>query len=114
MSVSSVKHPKLYNRRRADPFARLRVPRYLKVFETFFHVTFLALYYAVLIHRSFSHVTPVEVCLYVWIAGFAYDEFGDWSDAGQTSFYASDFWWAWDIVSVLSGCQTSWPSTNPL
>jgi hypothetical protein len=101
MSVSSVKHPKLYNRRRSDPYARLRVPLYLKVFETSFHLTFLALYYAVLVHRNGSYVTPVEVCLYVWIAGFAYDEFGDWSDAGQTSFYASDFWWIWDIVSFV-------------
>jgi hypothetical protein len=41
--------------------------------------------------------------LYVWIAGFAYDEFADWSDAGQTSFYASDFWWMWDISIVAVG-----------
>jgi hypothetical protein len=59
---------------------------------------FLGLYYAVLVHRSFSHVTVAEALLYVWIAGFAYDEFGEWVDAGQTSFYAADFWWTWDIV----------------
>ena len=102
MSVNSIKRPKLYNRKRADPFSRLRVPRYLKVFETVFFLTFLALYYAVLVNRSSSHVTPTEVLLYVWIAGFTYDEFGDWNDAGQTSFYASDFWWAWDIVGLLN------------
>lgn len=94
----SIRRPQLYNRRRADPFCRLRVPRYLKVFETFYFMIFLGLYYAVLIHRSFVHVTLAEVLLYVWIAGFAYDEFGDWLDAGQTSFYATDFWWIWDIV----------------
>ncbi|KAF2188231.1 hypothetical protein K469DRAFT_703705 [Zopfia rhizophila CBS 207.26] len=103
LSVNSVKHPKLYNRRRADPFCRLRVPRYLKIFETVFFATFLALYYAVLVHRSFSHVTSAEILLYVWIVGFAYDEFGEWIDAGQTSFYASDFWWMWDISIVLVG-----------
>ncbi|KAF2473800.1 uncharacterized protein BDR25DRAFT_125097 [Lindgomyces ingoldianus] len=103
LSVNSVKCPKLYNRRRGDPFCRLRVPRYLKIFETIFFATFLALYYAVLVQRSFSHVTPSEVLLYIWIAGFAYDELGDWIDAGQTSFYASDFWWIWDISIVLVG-----------
>lgn len=65
-------------------------------------MVFLGLYYAVLVHRSFSHVTVAEALLYVWIAGFAYDEFGEWVDAGQTSFYASDFWWTWDIVRPLS------------
>ncbi|KAF2744225.1 hypothetical protein M011DRAFT_193400 [Sporormia fimetaria CBS 119925] len=103
MSVNSVKRPKLYNRKRADPFTRLRVPRYLKVFETLFFTTFLALYYAVLVHRSFAHITVAEVLLYIWIAGFAVDEFGEWNDAGQTSFYASDFWWMWDISIVSVG-----------
>ncbi|KAF1993168.1 hypothetical protein P154DRAFT_478076, partial [Amniculicola lignicola CBS 123094] len=101
LSVNSVKSPKLYNRKRADAFSRLRVPRYLKVYETSFFATFLVLYYAVLVRRNFHHVTSQEVLLYIWIAGFAYDEFGEWSDAGQTSFYASDFWWTWDISIVF-------------
>ena len=46
-------------------------------------------------------MTPAEVLLYIWIAGFAYDEFGEFNDAGQLSFYASDFWWTWDIVGRL-------------
>ena len=78
------------------------MPRYLRVFETCFFASFLALYYTVLVHRNFTHVTPTEILLYIWIAGFAYDELVDWTDAGQTSFYASDFWWAWDIVGALS------------
>lgn len=110
--MNSVKRPKLYNRKRSDPFARLRVPRYLKVFETLFFATFLALYYAVLVNRSASHVTPTEVLLYIWIAGFAYDEFGDWNDAGQTSFYASDFWWAWDIVGILIRIESAWTNNR--
>ena len=101
LNVNSVKCPKLYNARRADPFLRLRVPRYLKIFETLFFASFLALYYAVLVRRNFHHVTAWEILLYVWIAGFAYEELGDWNDAGQASFYASDFWWTWDIVSGL-------------
>lgn len=103
LSVNSVKQAKLYNRRRADPFCRLRVPRYLKTFETIFFATFLALYYAVLVQRSFSRITPAEILLYIWIAGFAYDEFGEIQDAGQTSFYTTDFWFLWDLGIVAVG-----------
>ncbi|KAF2873454.1 hypothetical protein BDV95DRAFT_627374 [Massariosphaeria phaeospora] len=103
LSVHSVKCPKLYNRKRTDIFSRLRVPRYLKVFETLFFAVFLALYYAVSIRRSFVYVTPTEVLLYIWIAGFAYDELGGWMDAGQASFYSVDFWWTWDISIVVVG-----------
>lgn len=103
LSLHSVKKPRKYNRNHADLFCRLRVPLYLKVFETVFFAVFLALYYAVLVHRDFHRVTVPEILLYVWIASFAYDEFADWIDAGQTSFYASDFWWTWDISIVVVG-----------
>ncbi|KAF2451365.1 hypothetical protein P171DRAFT_515399 [Karstenula rhodostoma CBS 690.94] len=103
LGVNSVKEPKFYNRRRADPFCRLRVPRYLKIFETLYSATFLILYYIVLTHRSFSNVTPAEALLYVWIAGFAYDEFGEFNDAGQVSFYTAGLWGAWDLSIVLVG-----------
>ncbi|KAL6710073.1 hypothetical protein ACN47E_009864 [Coniothyrium glycines] len=103
LSVTSAKKPKKYNRKQADPFSRLRVPLYLKVFETLFFAVFLALYYAVLVKRNYYRVTVSEVLLYVWIASFAYDEFADWVDAGQTSFYATDFWWTWDISIVVVG-----------
>ncbi|KAK1914535.1 hypothetical protein P3342_010524 [Pyrenophora teres f. teres] len=103
LGLHSVKKPKKYNRRQADPFSRLRVPLYLKIFETLFFAAFLALYYAVLVKRNNTRVTIPELLLYVWIASFAYDEFADWLDAGQTSFYASDFWWTWDISIVVVG-----------
>jgi hypothetical protein len=86
--------------RKADPFVRLRVPRYLKFLEALFFVSFLALYYAVLVPiqrngrpprlpppqividgqiqtltmNNFNSISPAEVLLYIWIAGFAYDE----------------------------------------
>jgi hypothetical protein len=103
LSVNSVKKPRKYNRRNADIFCRLRVPLYLKVFETVFFAFFLALYYAVLVNRDNNRVTIAEIFLYIWIISFAYDEFADFSDAGQTSFYASDFWWTWDISIVVVG-----------
>lgn len=103
LSVTSIKKPRKYNRRSADLFCRLRVPLYLKVFETLFFAVFLALYYAVLVHRDSERVTVPEWILYFWIASFALDEFADWSDAGQASFYATDFWWMWDLSIVVVG-----------
>ncbi|KAI4690050.1 uncharacterized protein J4E84_004231 [Alternaria hordeiaustralica] len=103
LSLHSEKKPKKYNRKQADPFSRLRVPLYLKIFETLFFAAFLGLYYAVLVQRNNARVTIPEILLYVWIASFAYDEFSDWLDAGQSSFYASDFWWTWDISIVVVG-----------
>ena len=103
LDVHSSKKPRKYNPRQADPFSRLRVPLYLKIFETLFFAAFLGLYYAVLVKRDNTRVTIPEILLYVWIASFAYDEFADWVDAGQSSFYASDFWWTWDISIVVVG-----------
>lgn len=104
LSVHSKKQAKFYNKRRADPYCRLRVPRYLKAFEVLFFATFLALYYAVLAQKHVDTVGAEEVLLYIWIAGFAYDEFGEIKDAGQTSFYTVDFWSIWDIGIVAIGC----------
>lgn len=63
---------------------------------------FLALYYAVLIERNPKKITVVEVLLFIWIAAFACDEFGEFRDAG-TLFYAADFWSLWDIGIVGIG-----------
>ncbi|KAF1814129.1 hypothetical protein P152DRAFT_456355 [Eremomyces bilateralis CBS 781.70] len=102
LSVDSVKRAKLYNPKRADAYCRLRVPRYLKTFEVLFFVTFLFLYYVVLVQRDYDQITVAEILLYVFIAGFAYDEFGEYRDAGQ-AFYATDFWSLWDLCIALVG-----------
>lgn len=88
--------------RRADPYCRLRVPIYQKTFEAVFFATFLILYYAVLVERNPEKITFVEIFLYIWIAAFAYDELGEFRDAG-TLFYATDFWSIWDIGIVGIG-----------
>ena len=88
--------------RKADPYSRLRVPKYQKVFEALFFAIFLGLYYAVLVERNPRHITAVEVLLYLWIAAFAYEEFGEFKDAG-TLFYAADFWSLWDIGIIGIG-----------
>jgi len=52
LNENAKKKPQFYNKRRADPFIRLRVPKYIKAFEILFFATFLVLYYAILIERD--------------------------------------------------------------
>ena len=102
LSVHSKKKAKFYNKARADPYCRLRVPKYQKSFEALFFALFLVLYYAVLVERNPRKITPVEVLLYTWIAAFAYDELGEFRDAG-ISFYVADFWSLWDLGIIGIG-----------
>ena len=85
-----------------DAFSRLRVPKYQKAFQVIFFISFLFLYYAVLVQRSPRAITGTEIALYLWIAAFAYDEFGEFRDAGML-FYRTDFWTAWDLAIVAVG-----------
>lgn len=102
LAVHSVKKPRFYNPNTADPFSRLRVPKYLKSFEVLFFASFLCLYYAVLMERDPTRVTTLEVFLYLWFAAFAYDELSEWIDAGSI-FYAADVWVCVSL-SLLKGC----------
>lgn len=47
-------------------------------------------------------ITPIEIALYVWFAAFAYDELGEFIDAGSI-FYAVDIWNGCDIIIILIG-----------
>lgn len=47
----------------------------------------------------------------MWIAAFAYDELGEFRDAG-TLFYATDFWSIWDIGIVGIGIAYLIASTH--
>lgn len=89
LAVDSVKRPRLYNKATADPFSRLRVPRYLKSFEVIFFLIFLFLYYSVLVERNPAQISVSEVLLYIWFAAFFFDELSEWADAGSI-FYATD------------------------
>ncbi len=102
LSVHSKKKARFYNKARADLYCRLRVPKYQKSFEALFFALFLGLYYAVLVERNPHKITSIEVLLYIWIAAFAYDEFGEFRDAG-VSFYVADFWSMWDIGIIGIG-----------
>ena len=79
LSTRSTKQARLYNKKKSDPFCRLRVPKYLKVFEVVFFAAFLAFYYTVLIQKPALHTTAPEIMLYIWLAAFAYN--GVYSDS---------------------------------
>lgn len=102
LSVAAVKKPRAYNKRVADPFTRLRVPKYQKAFQVLFHILFLVLYYTVLVERDPERIDAAEVLLYLCILSFAYDEFGEVQDAGFM-FYQTDFWSLWDLSIILVG-----------
>jgi hypothetical protein len=80
----------------------LRVPIYRKVFEAAFFVSFLFLYYAVLVERKQDAVGVFEAVMYVWIVAFAYDELSGIIDAGVV-FYQMDFWSLWNISIIGVG-----------
>ncbi|KAJ5762557.1 uncharacterized protein N7511_005939 [Penicillium nucicola] len=102
LTVHSTKKPQLFNRRTADPYSRLRVPIYRKIFEAAFFVSFLFLYYAVLVERKQHAVGAFEAVMYVWIVAFAYDEMSGIIDAGVV-FYQMDFWSLWNISIIGVG-----------
>lgn len=102
LSVHAEKKPRFYNAHTADPFSRLRVPKYLKSFEVLFFASFLALYYSVLVERNPTRITPIEVLLYIWFGAFIYDELSEWIDAGSI-FYAADVWNLFDVIMMSIG-----------
>lgn len=98
----STKQAKIYNKQKSDPFSRLRVPLYLKVFEVLFFAFFLAFYYTVLVQKSTHTVTGAEIMLYIWLAAFSYNELVEFWEAGS-AFYATDFWSLWDLGIIATG-----------
>ncbi|KAK9849039.1 hypothetical protein MYU51_014887 [Penicillium brevicompactum] len=102
LTVNSTKKPHTYNTRTADPYSRLRVPVYRKIFEAVFFISFLALYYAVLIERRQDAIGLFEAVMYVWIVAFAYDELSGIVDAGVV-FYQMDFWSLWNLGIIGVG-----------
>ncbi|KAI1809376.1 hypothetical protein GGS20DRAFT_590677 [Poronia punctata] len=102
LSACSKKKPTFYNPHTADPFSRLRVPKYLKAYEVAFFCGFLFLYYGVLIEQNRYAITPLEITLYLWFAAFFYDEVSEYIDAGSI-FYAADVWNLFDMIMIAIG-----------
>ena len=102
LEVDAVKKPRFYNPHTADPFARLRVPKYLKMFEALFFFVFLGIFYLTLLERNPERVGACEVFFFVFLAAFAYDELSEWIDAGSL-FYVYDFWNVFDLIMICIG-----------
>jgi hypothetical protein len=83
MDRNSVKQAKVYRRTDADPYCRLRVPLFLKVFEMMFFAAFLTFYYIVLVQKHSEHISGPEVMMYIWLASFTYN-----GRSSETSFDA--------------------------
>lgn len=65
-------------------------------------MSFLFLYYAVLVERRQDAVGIFEAVMYVWIVAFAYDELSGIIDAGVV-FYQMDFWSLWNLSIIGVG-----------
>lgn len=101
VSANATKKPRYYNARTADPYSRLRVPKYLKAWEVAFFIAFLILYYSVVLERSHTKIPVVEMVFYVWLLAFAWDEVLEWGDSGI--FYLADFWNVFDMIMISIG-----------
>lgn len=102
LTATSRKKACFYNHNKADPYSRLRVPKYLKAYEVAFFCAFLLLYYTVLIQQNRYGITPIEILLYIWFASFLYDEVSEYLDAGSI-FYAADIWNVFDMAMIAIG-----------
>ncbi|KAK8250040.1 hypothetical protein IWZ00DRAFT_292799 [Phyllosticta capitalensis] len=102
LTVNAVKKPRYHNQAVGDPWCRLRVPRYMKSFEMAFFLAMLALFYVVSLQRELWSITIWEVIFYLFIAGYACDEWIGFKDAGAR-LYATDLWSVLDISIILNG-----------
>ncbi|CAG7934765.1 unnamed protein product [Penicillium nalgiovense] len=99
LTVNSTKKPHIFNTRQ-DTISN--IPLYRKIFEAAFFISFLFLYYAVLVERRQEAVGIFEAVMYVWIVAFAYDELSGIIDAGVI-FYQMDFWSLWNLSIIGVG-----------
>ncbi|KAF8241804.1 hypothetical protein K440DRAFT_665146 [Wilcoxina mikolae CBS 423.85] len=100
LDVDGSKSPHFFNPRTADPFCRLRVPKYQKTFEALFFAALLGFYFAVLVERNPYRITASEIALIVFFAAFAVDGFSSMRDSGVTFYNV----WSWlDMAMIMIG-----------
>lgn len=102
LSLHARKQPRFYDPDTADPYSRLRVPKYMKCWEVVFFGIFLCLFYAVLIATHKDRLTGTEFALWFWFAAFVFDELREWGDAGS-GIYTADIWNFFDMIVILIG-----------
>lgn len=79
--------------------SRLRVPRYRNLFSTLSFGVMLGLFLAVLAEKN-DDITGLEVCLWVWSAGYMLDEIVGFSEQGF-GLYIMSVWNAFDLGILL-------------
>lgn len=72
------------------------------MFQEAFFISFLLLYYSVLVERKQERIGFFEALMDVWITAFAYDELSGLIDAGVL-FYQMDFWSLWNLGIIGVG-----------
>lgn len=102
LSLHATKQPRFYQRDMADPYSRLRVPKYMKCWEVVFFGIFLCLYYGVLVRARKDNLTLVEGALWFWFSAFLFDELSEWGDAGSI-IYTADIWNFFDMIVLGIG-----------
>ena len=72
------------------------------MFEAGFFISFLLLYYSVLVERKQEGIGVFEAIMDIWIVAFTYDELSGLIDAGVL-FYQMDFWSLWNLGIIGVG-----------
>lgn len=65
-------------------------------------MSFLIIYYTVLVVREPNGIGIFEALMYLWIVAFAYDQLSGMVDTGML-FYQMDFWSVWNIGIIGTG-----------
>ncbi|KAI5809349.1 hypothetical protein BZA77DRAFT_328871 [Pyronema omphalodes] len=100
LDVEATKNPHFWNQRTADPFCRLRVPKYQKTFEAIFFAALLVFYFAVLVERNPDRITKAEIALIVMFAAFGVDSVNSMRDSG---IFFNNVWSWLDMMMISVG-----------
>lgn len=98
LEVDASKNPHFWNPRTADPYCRLRVPKYQKTFEAIFFAMLLVFYFAVLVERNPDRITKAEIALIVMFAAFGVDSINSMRESGI--FFNNV--WSWLDMTMIS------------
>lgn len=82
-------------------FARLRVPLYAFIIESFNFFILSGIYLLVVTDREYSNIGWVEVFLALWFIGFSYQELDQFRSAGQAKFYFANPFNYFDLGMII-------------
>lgn len=82
-------------------FARLRVPQYAFIIESFNFFVLAALYLLVVVDREYQNLGWIEVILALWFLGFTYQEYDQFREAGTVGFYLANPFNYFDLGMII-------------